>query len=305
MNRMALEPRERIALDLLRAGQSIPPRTEGEDGWVEFGLYSLLSVVGRVRMLRPSGAEQRVKEDGSPATALEHEIEATLRQALERFAPQASFLGEESGGVLRDEGWTVAVDPIDGTYAYLGHTETFASVMAIFRDGEPRMGFVASPLTGEVGYAEMGRPSRLIRLDLLGEGDQGVDLPLADADPTHVLVNLHPARQGAPAFHALTEGWRRGRVRMVRAPGGSPSWALLGAARGHFTYVNRWEESPAAAWDLVAGVLLVRGAGGEVVDLSGEPIDPMGHAGPFVAGVRADHRERVLELLAGTGEAET
>jgi hypothetical protein len=42
--------------------------------------------------------------------------------------------------------------------------------------------------------------------------------------------------------------------------------------------------------------LLVRGAGGEVVDLEERPIDPVAHRGPFVAGVEPSHRARVVEI---------
>lgn len=278
----------------------MPPGSLNDDSWVQFGLQALLSVAGRIRLLAEHAAVSKVKADGSPTTVLESEIEALVRRALKDFAPGASFLGEETGGSLEEAGWTVVLDPIDGTYAYLGHTETFASVMTIFEDGEPRIGLIASPLTGEVGYAVTGERSRLLRLDVFGEGHQGVDLPQAAGEASPVLVNVHPARHAGHALDTLMEGWREKRVRMVRAPGGSPSWALLGAARGHFTYVNLWEAAEAAPWDLAAGLLVVRGAGGEVVDLAGHPIDPVGHRGPFIAGVRREHRDRVRELLRST-----
>jgi fructose-1,6-bisphosphatase/inositol monophosphatase family enzyme len=170
-------------------------------------------------------------------------------------------------------------------------------VICVFLDGAPRIGFVASPLTGEIGYAVAGGGSRLIRLNLFGEDDQAADLPQPSTGPAPVLVNVHPSRDVGGAFAELLNAWRSDTVRMVRAPGGSPSWALLGAARGHFTYVNGWNAASAAPWDLAAGVLVIRGAGGEVVDLSGRPIDPLGHEGPFVAAVHADHRERILNVL--------
>jgi fructose-1,6-bisphosphatase/inositol monophosphatase family enzyme len=299
---MALLPLERIALEQVRAGRRTPGGDLGDEGWIQFGLHALLSVAGRVRLLTQPASVVSVKADGSPTTALESDIESSVRHALGEFAPEASFVGEESGGQLRPGGWTVVLDPIDRTYAYLGHTETFASVLTVFLDGEPRFGFVASPLTGEVGYAAAGGRSRLIRLNLFGEEDQGVDLPLAAAGRSPVLVNVHPARDVGGALAELMRAWRSDGVRMVRAPGGSPSWALLGAARGHFTYVNGWQAAPAAPWDLAAGVLLVQGAGGEVVDFSGHPIDPLGHVGPFVAGVRAEHRERILKLLGSRGD---
>ena len=68
------------------------------------------------------------------------------------------------------------------------------------------------------------------------------------------------------------------------------------AARGKFTYVNQWSERPAEAYDLAAGVLLVREAGGDVTDLEGQSIDSLRHSGPFVAGVDAEVLRKVTQI---------
>ena len=92
---------------------------------------------------------------------------------------------------------------------------------------------------------------------------------------------------------------------MVRSPGGSPAWALVEAAKGHFIYVNRWDRRPAEPWDLVGGVEIVRGAGGEVVDLEGAPIDTLRHSGPFVAGLSESGRETVCRIAGASLETES
>ena len=83
----------------------------------------------------------------------------------------------------------------------------------------------------------------------------------------------------------------------MRSPGGSPAWGLVEAARGHYVYLNAWSHLPAEPFDLVAGTLLVRSAGGDVVDAEGAPIDAARHAGPWLAGVDAAQRERVAALV--------
>ena len=121
-------------------------------------------------------------------------------------------------------------------------------------------------------------------------------MPLPGADSADALVNVHPSRAAAPLVASLYAAWQGDSLRMVRSPGGSPSWALLEAAKGNFVYVNLWTKRPAEAFDLAAGVLLVEGAGGRVTDLDGESIDPVRHAGPFVAGVDAASRQKVIEI---------
>jgi fructose-1,6-bisphosphatase/inositol monophosphatase family enzyme len=92
----------------------------------------------------------------------------------------------------------------------------------------------------------------------------------------------------------LFQLWNESGLNMVRMSGGSPSYALLETAKGSFNYINLWSKQVAAPYDLAAGILLVRRAGGDVIDLSGSPIRDTGHSGPFIAGLDADLRQRFM-----------
>jgi fructose-1,6-bisphosphatase/inositol monophosphatase family enzyme len=207
------------------------------------------------------------------------------------------MVGEETGGTLPESGFAVAIDPIDGTWAFLNGTETYATTLGFFHDHEPFLGMVSNPATGEIGYATSEGTPRLLQLSLFGEADAACALPRPRPEPMPLLVNVHPSRHGSPLITALHEAWSRGEIHMVRSPGGSPAWALLEAAKGAFVYVNGWAKRPAEVYDLVAGVLLVRRAGGEVTDLEDRPIDMLHHHGPFVASIDAASREKVIEIV--------
>jgi fructose-1,6-bisphosphatase/inositol monophosphatase family enzyme len=273
---------------------------EGVDSWIRFGFGLLLESGRQVRAARLATFDGvDFKGDGSPVTNLESSVEETVSARLREFAPDAVLVGEESGGKLPDTGFAVAVDPIDGTWAFLGRTENIATSLAVFRDGTPFLGMVSNPATGEIAYATSAGSTRNVQLSAFGEGNNAETLPLSASEEGPVLVNVHPGRSGAPLIDCLYEAWASGHVRMVRSPGGSPAWALLDAAKGSFIYVNLWSKRPAEAFDLAAGCLLVQGAGGEVAGLDGSPIDPVSHAGPFVAGVNEDHRRLVIDLVRG------
>ena len=111
-----------------------------------------------------------------------------------------------------------------------------------------------------------------------------------------LLDNVHPNRAAEGLVSALFDAWSQRAIRMLKMPGGSPAWALLEAAKGSFVYVNLWPGEPAVPYDLAAGVALVRGAGGEVVDLAGDPIVADGHQGPFIAGIKREEREQVAQI---------
>ena len=300
---MSLTPLEKAALDSFRRGE-FPPQSTGNEGsdWIQVGLSIALYAA---RLLRSGGptvdvSEIDLKSDGSPVTELDRQIEERVRAALAEFHPEAVIVGEEGGGELPADGSAVAIDPVDGTWAYISGTGTAATTLAVFTDGAPFLGVVSNPTTGEIAYAVDGGEARLIRLAMLGEADAGHHLPLAGADPSKILVTIQPSLTAQPVVRALYEAWGRKDVQYERSPGGSPVWAMLEVAKGRFCYVNMWSDRPAEAFDLAAGVLLVRAAGGEVVGLNGEPIDSVQHAGPFVAGMQPDARSRLLEIVRGS-----
>jgi myo-inositol-1(or 4)-monophosphatase len=292
---------ERETLGGFRSGAAMRPRGgDGDDAWTGFGLRCQLEAC---RLLRESagrsGGRADLKHDGSPATRLEHEVEEGIRARLSQFDPEAVFVGEESGGGLPDTGLAVAVDPVDGTWAFLTETSTWASTLAVFRDGVAIAGFIANPMTGELAYASAGSGARYLRLSTFGDDDVALDLPGPTSRDDKLLVNFHPSRGAGAVQRDLHDAWERSELSMVRSPGGSPAWCLLEAARGHYVYVNMWGQRPAEPFDLAAGVLLVRGAGGDVTDLDGAPIDPGRHAGPWIAGIDAERRESVTAIVRG------
>jgi len=271
------------------------------DRFLDFGLRWSLEASGQARS-RQLGADQKgfeIKQDGSPATRLERSIELMAKEMLVEVDPNAALVGEETGGVLPDDGYAVAIDPIDGTWAFLAGIHTYSVTLAVYLDRTPLIGFVASPASGEVGYSARGG-SRLLKLGVFGEPNGGFDLPVYRDHGEAVLVNVHPGRRGAKTVDALYNAWSTSQIRMVRSTGGSPAWGLLDASKGRYVYVNLWADTPSTAFDLAAGVLLVRTAGGEVVDLEGDPIEVLGHRGPFVAAIDDDSRNRIVEIVRGS-----
>lgn len=298
---MTLKPSERACLEAFRSGADPIPVTDprGIDDWVDFGLRLLLEAGAKVRQgrARLDEGEFEIKSDGSPLTRIEEEIEQLLRERLAVLTKDVAMVGEETGGALPGSGFAVAIDPIDGTWAFLNGTETYATTLAFFHDRELFLGMVSNPATGEIGYATHEGGSRLMQLSLFGEADAACSLPRPRAEAAPRLVNVHPSSRGKELVTALHEAWSRGELDMVRSPGGSPAWALLEAAKGDFVYVNQWTKRPAEVYDLAAGVLLVRRAGGEVTDLAGQPIDLLHHQGPFIASIDGPSRERVIEIV--------
>jgi myo-inositol-1(or 4)-monophosphatase len=293
---------ERACIDAYRAGNETGAASStagGEADWLRFGLSVLLEAgrILRASRLWTMDADVQFKPDGSPVTALDNQIEAFVRERLADFCPEAGFVGEESGGTLPARGYAAAIDPVDGTWSLINRTETCATGLAFFHDGAAFLGMVLNPATGELGYASRDTGTRLLQISLFGEDDVACPLPGERPSPRAVLVNLQPSRDAQALVGGLFEAWRDGGVKMVKLTGGSPLWSMLETAKGSFVYVNLWSRRPAHAYDLAAGILLLRGAGGDVTDLAGQPIETTGHRGPFVAGIDPEARRRVADIV--------
>ena len=224
-------------------------------------------------------------------------MERDLRQTLHRLVPNVTFVGEEGGGEWTDHGLVVAMDPIDGTWAFINHTETFVTSLSVFHNGNILLGIIVNPSTGELAYSAAGRSARLIQLSMLGEPDVGADLPL-ELTGTTLLVNVQPSRLAGDLVGRLYRAWKSSDLQMVKAAGGSPLWALVEAAKGRFVYVNLWSGRPAEPYDLASGIELIRCAGGDVVDLAKRPVELTGHTGPFIAGIDSCKREQLANMVA-------
>jgi fructose-1,6-bisphosphatase/inositol monophosphatase family enzyme len=277
-------------------------RQRDESDWLLFGLRFVFDTLCDLRRIRFSdfGGEVSIKKDGSPVSTIEERVESLLRQRVREFDPTATVVGEELGGEIFRTGISLAIDPIDGTWSFVNRAETFATTLALYRDEVAEQAFVANPATGEIAYATRSGRVRLLQIGLAGDPSRGYDLPLPPSQKAGLLVNLHPCRKMGPAIAELITGWAAGKVQFVKAAGGSPVWSMLDAAKGVCTYVNLWPGRSADAFDLAAGLLLVRAAGGEVIDLSGDPVSTNGHSGPFVAGMDSGNLRRVAKLIGSS-----
>jgi len=299
---MRLTELEKNAVDRFRSkpeksGGYIKPDSPG--GWLHFGILVLLRVGSIIRENRLTLLSSQVsfKVDGSPVSEADCKVETFIQNELALFCKEASLFGEEGGGAIAPHGYGVAVDPIDGTWAYLNRLETISTSLLFTHDSVPFLGMVFNPVTGELGYGGQAFPPRILQLSMFGEGDRGFDLPLGRVIPESVVVNIHPQRHAAKAITSLYKLWVNSEINMVRSAGGSPSHALLDVAKGSSNYINLWSKKKAAPYDITAGIAIIRSAGGDVIDIGGSPVQWFDHSGPFIALSNPDAVDIILPKL--------
>ncbi len=185
--------------------------------------------------------------------------EKTIREILTHARPDWGLLMEEEGataGADPDHRWIV--DPLDGTTNFLHGLPHFAISIAAEERGEVIAGLIYQPLTDESFWAEKGQGAWLQdrRLRVSARKD------LADSlIATGIPFNGHGDQQQFEkiAHSVIPEvaGLRRF---------GSAALDLAWVAAGR--YDGYWEAG-LAPWDVAAGILLVREAGGFVSDFRG------------------------------------
>ena len=215
--------------------------------------------------------------------------EATVRRKLASHSPDFGFLGEEGGLTPgRDADHTWVVDPLDGTANFLTGSPLFAVNIALVRCDDVIAGVTYVPAMEELFWAESGNGAWLGDQRIyvssratLEEAILSVGIPFA-TKPNHEQFHIEMER--------LTP--RVSGIRRLGAGAVDMAWVACGR---HDAY---WEQS-VSAWDMAAGVVIVREAGGIVTDTSGGRLDLMN--GTVFASNPGIHEELLAHLEPGNG----
>ena len=198
--------------------------------------------------------------------------EEIIRASLQSAIRELRYVGEELGpGGETETGLVAIVDPLDGTSNFLHGYPAYAVSIGIAVDGVPVAGVVHDVARGGVYSATAGG------------GAYFNDVPIfvsTNDRPTRALIGTgFPFRsmEGMALYLSQMETLVPQVAGMRRA--GSATLDLCDVACGRF---DAFWELDLAPWDVAAGILLVREAGGIVTDLAGRPAR-LGR-GPIVAG---------------------
>lgn len=221
-------------------------------------------------------------------TAADLRAESILLQELTRARPDFGFLGEEGGERPGNGNCRWVVDPLDGTTNFLHGIPHFAISIAVEQDGEVISGLIFDPIRDDVYWAERGagafvgnRRLRVSAREELAKSVIATGIPfLGRGDHSHYLATL-------ATIMARVAGIRRFGAAAL-------DLAYLAAGR----YDGFWEYG-LSRWDIAAGILLVREAGGFVTDCDGA--DRALGSGDVVAANSHLHQP-LIGLLQSCGE---
>ncbi|HEY7255752.1 MAG TPA: inositol monophosphatase family protein [Solirubrobacterales bacterium] len=205
------------------------------------------------------------KGDRDFATDVDLQVESVVRASLAAATPEIPLLGEEGGVDRTAAGPRWVLDPIDGTINFSKDSPLCAISLSLVVDGQPVLGIVDTPFLGERFVARAGGGAYLngVRIGV-SEVATLEEAVVALADFKVGVGSEEENRVHLALVHRLARECLR--VRMHGSAALDLAW--LAAGRVHVTAML--SNLP---WDVTAGLLLVREAGGAVYDFDGSPHD--------------------------------
>lgn len=196
------------------------------------------------------------KAEDSPVTQADLEANRQILERIREAFPGDSILSEETADapsrLSAERVWIV--DPLDGTKEFIAGIPEFAVSIALALRGNPVIGVIFQPLTRECFFGARGHGAWL-------DGQRLRISPVARLADCQVLSSRSELERGQMARY---QSWFR-----EITPVGSVALklALIAAGRG-----DLWiSAAPKSEWDVCAGDLLVREAGGSFEELSEGP----------------------------------
>lgn len=227
-----------------------------------------------------SRPEVRLKDDQTPVTQADLQIEEMVRRQVAQRFPSDAVLGEEAGGSLEDASRVWVVDPIDGTKNFAAGIQVWGTLLALFEEGEPILGVVGAPAVNERYEAVRG---------------QGATL-----NGSMISVSKVDALERGAVCHYAMEAWLDGPHEAAlrdldraayRSVGFTDFWGHCLVARGS---VEVALEPQLRIWDWGALKVLVEEAGGRITTFEGGPVADRSS----VISTNGRLHEAVLEALA-------
>ncbi len=234
---------------------------------------------------RPLAIER--KADGSAVTAADKAADAVFAARLKLIRPHYGWLSEESadhaGRALACRTWII--DPIDGTRAFIQGRDDWTVASCLVEDGKPMLAVVINPVRDEIYEARAGLGAFRNGRRILASGQEALCGAQIAMDAIALKKGWRAPWPGASAVAANSTIYR---------------FALVASGVADVTFALRpkWE------WDIAAGALLVREAGGKVTDAAGAPLkfnSPDAKVQGYVAAAQ-DLHQKVMEHLIGANK---
>ena len=200
--------------------------------------------------------------DGAPSTRIDRVAEAAVLRVLDYEGAPLNVLSEEAGYIDRGGNATLVLDPVDGTHNALRGVPAYSVSMGIGHDllSDVEEGLVRDLVSGATYYATKGQGAKL----------NGRPIHVRAYDPKDLLFGVYLGSNAHPEAARIAARARR--VRVLGAASLDLCLVACGAADLYYMH-SAVVDTKLRAVDIAAATLIVREAGGLVLDLEGRDLD--------------------------------
>ncbi len=219
-------------------------------------------------------------------TEIDKKSEEKIFEIIRKDFPGDYILSEEAGALIQDSEIKWIIDPIDGTVNYAHSIPLTCVSIAVERRGEIIMGVVYNPISGEFFFSEKGQGA-FLNNDRISVSDcndlrrallvTGFPYDSSSYDPDPVAVFKKFIMKDVP-------------IRRLGSAALDLCWTACGRFEGFWEYNLN-------SWDVAAGYLILKEAGGIVTKLSGEEFSIYGKE--ILAVNNKEIQKAMIEIING------
>jgi len=235
-------------------------------------LFKALYAAGAL-LLRNFDKPRTISYKGSPinlVTEVDHAADKLIRKTILAKFPDHDLLTEESVPTTKRSPWKWIVDPLDGTTNYAHRFPQACVSIGLEHRGEIILGGVYDPFRDELFWAAKGRGAWLRRACLPAgrvKGEKRIHVSLTRTLSQSLLLTGFPydRRERIDLYLSYFKAFKQ-RIQGIRRAGAAAldlCWVACGRVDGYW----EWKLKP---WDMAAGSLIVKEAGGRLCDFSGK-----------------------------------
>ena len=211
--------------------------------------------------LRNKGLKKEIKSDNTPVTNGDIEVNKIITEKIKSLTPDIPIVSEESSLNKSREDLNMfwLIDPIDGTYDYINNGDEFTLNAALIIDKKPELGIIFAPAKNRLFYSCSSAQSfeivddKLVRLTGEKRSDfEGIKAVSYSNELKPVISEFHK-KFGVKKFVKMKSSLK----------------FCVVAAGEYDLYVT---EPRASEWDIAAGHVILKNAGGTITDFEGNEI---------------------------------
>lgn len=218
----------------------------------------------------------KLKDDESPVTAVDRDVESMMRACIQSTYPEHGILGEEHGSSHADAEYVWSLDPIDGTRSFITGWPLWGTLLALLHKGVPILGVIDMPVLNERWVGIRGGATTLNGTRCRSrQGTRLAESTIYATSPDIFSPFEHIAFERV--CHA---------ARSRRFGGDCYSYALLASGQ-----IDAVMEASLKPYDYLPLVPVIESAGGVISDWQGKPLGMHSDGQVIAAASPTLHRE--------------